>query len=185
MNNRVGHKWRSLACALLAAASLAAGAHGQVAPAAVRGNETIAVGGMISGFEVGYGKQKLGGAGVYADADWNWHYGVEGEARWLWLHNQANIQTETYLIGPRISLNAIGKYRPYVKVLLGDGHFNFPYNYGTGNYFVVAPGGGIDYRINRSFRIRLIDFEYQYWPQFSFGPMSSYGISMGLRYRIR
>jgi hypothetical protein len=33
-------------------------------------------------------------------------------------------------------------------------------------------------------RLRLIDGEYQYWPQFTFGPLSSYGISAGLRIRV-
>jgi hypothetical protein len=32
--------------------------------------------------------------------------------------------------------------------------------------------------------LRLADGEYQYWLEFTFGPMSSYGISTGLRIRV-
>ena len=71
-----------------------------------------------------------------------------------------------------------------MKALAGVGEFNFPYNYATGSYLVVAPGGGLDYRINRLIRIRVADFEYQLWPQFTYGSMSSFGVSTGIRVRI-
>jgi len=69
-------------------------------------------------------------------------------------------------------------------VLVGFGLFNFPYNFAHGSYLVVAPGGGVDFRLNRRFRVRLVDFEYQIWPQFTYGAMSSVGVSAGIRYRI-
>jgi hypothetical protein len=70
-----------------------------------------------------------------------------------------------------------------VKGLAGIGKFNFPYNYAKGRYFVIAGGGGLDYRINPRLSVRG-DFEYQYWPQFTFGPMSSGGASISLRYLV-
>ncbi len=72
-----------------------------------------------------------------------------------------------------------------MKLLVGNGNFYFPYNYAKGSYFVLAPGAGIDMQVGHSkFILRLIDVEYQDWPQFSFGPMHSYGVSTGISYRF-
>jgi hypothetical protein len=32
--------------------------------------------------------------------------------------------------------------------------------------------------------LRLADVEYQFWPQFTYGSMTSAGVSVGLRYNI-
>jgi hypothetical protein len=42
----------------------------------------------------------------------------------------------------------------------------------------------VDFRINHGICVRLADFEYQIWPQFTYGSMSSVGISAGIRFRI-
>jgi hypothetical protein len=131
----------------------------QVEQSAVGGDELMSVGGVGSLFHNNYGQRTLGGAGVFVD-------------------------DTTYLIGPRYSFNGYRRFRPYVKGLVGDGEFNFPYNYGHGSYLVVAPGGGVDFRVNRRLRLRLADFEYQYWPNFSFGALTNYGVSAGLKIRI-
>jgi hypothetical protein len=47
----------------------------------------------------------------------------------------------------------------------------------------VAPGGGIDYCLGPRWSVR-VDGEYQYWPQFTFGAMSSAGVTVGFRYLI-
>ena len=44
-------------------------------------------------------------------------------------------------------------------------------------------GGGADYRLSSRWGARA-DFEYQYWPQFTFGSMSSGGVTLGLRYLL-
>lgn len=161
--------------------------HAQSPESAVGGNEGLAVGGGVSATRLQYGQHWLGGGVVFVDANWNWHYGIEGEANWAVLHQQSSTHAETYLIGPRYQFRGIGDYRfrPYAKFLMGDGEFNFPYNYAHGSYFVIAPGGGVDYRVNSRFRIRLADVEYQYWPGFTFGSMSNVSVSVGVRYRIR
>jgi hypothetical protein len=72
----------------------------------------------------------------------------------------------------------------YGKGMVGIGQFNFPYNYAKGTYLVIAPGGGVDYRWTRRMTVRLADVEYQIWPQFTYGSMTSAGVSVGLRYNI-
>jgi hypothetical protein len=156
--------------------------HAQVAESAVGGEQRISVGGFVSGFHLDYGKRTLGGAGIYVDADLNPHLGIEGEARWMFLHQENQTKFTTYLGGPRYQFSSIGRLRPYVKALAGEAMFQFPYKYATGNYFIVSPGAGVDYRLNHRIRLRLADFEYQYWPNFTYGSMSTYGVSCGVSY---
>jgi hypothetical protein len=157
-------------------------ASGQAAESADAGRALVSVGVAASGFTLGYGDRKIIGLAAWVDADTIRRFGVEGELRRLEYHQRANVHAETYLAGLRYHLN-YGRMQPYIKVLGGDGHFNFPYNFGTGNYFVIAGGGGLDYRLNRRWAARG-DFEYQEWPQFTFGAMNSIGATVGIRYRI-
>jgi hypothetical protein len=162
---------------------LATMCQGQAKYAGTGPGSLVTIGATASGFQSSYGHRYLGGVGGYVDANLTWRFGIEGEARFLRYHAQADTYETTYLIGPRVSF---GKHRlnPYAKVLVGLGRFNFPYDYGYGSYFVVAPGAGVDLRLNRRVRLRLIDFEYQEWPQFSFGAIQPYGISAGVSFSV-
>uniref|UniRef100_E6QLM4 Outer membrane protein beta-barrel domain-containing protein n=1 Tax=mine drainage metagenome TaxID=410659 RepID=E6QLM4_9ZZZZ len=178
---------RSLVSALLVvfACASAQKAYGQVKESADAGGLVVSVGGFFSYYSVGYGPHRLAGFGGFVDAEPKGRPGVEAEIRDLNLLKPSdNVHVTTYLIGPRYGFHQIGRFQPYVKVLLGDGEFNFPYNYAHGSYFVTAPGGGVDYHLNRRVSLRLADVEYQDWPQFTFGNMSSFGVSTGLRIRI-
>jgi hypothetical protein len=123
------------------------------------------------------------GISGFIDADTKRHFGIEGEARWLVFNQTYNVHATTYSIGPRYYMT-FGRFQPYAKGLIGLGEFNFPYNDGRGSYLVAAAGGGIDCRLNRRIRLRIVDFEYQYWPEFIYNPMTSYGISSGIRVSI-
>jgi hypothetical protein len=157
-------------------------AWGQVAESANAGGVTLSVGGGVSGYYLQYGQIKNIGFTGFVDADSIRRFGIETEGRWLEYHSTADVHVETYLAGGRYHFN-IGRWQPYAKGLCGLGRFHFPYNYADGSYFVVAPGGGVDYRLNRHWSVR-VDGEYQYWPQFTFGAMSSGGLSVGARYFI-
>jgi hypothetical protein len=144
----------------------------------------INVGATVSGFESDYGKQKLGGGALFVDANLYRKIGVEFEGRRLQYNNDEDLRESTYLVGPKYSFKG-HRLRPYAKFLVGRGHINFPFNYATGSYFAMAPGGGLDYRVGRSrLSIRVIDFEYQIWPQFTFGPLHPYGANVGLSYQV-
>ncbi|MDR3727598.1 MAG: outer membrane beta-barrel protein [Terracidiphilus sp.] len=155
----------------------------QVIPSADAGGLTLSAGVTGSGYTLQYGERKMLGITGFVDLDTRRHLGIEGEARWLVFHQTADVHATTYAIGPRYHLNK-GRFQPYAKALVGIGQFNFPYNYASGNYLVVAPGAGVDYRLNNRIRLRLADFEYQYWPQFTYGAMTSVGVSTGIRVRI-
>ena len=158
------------------------GASAQAVESAEAGRATMSVGMAVSGFTLGYGERKILGLTAWVDADTIRRLGIEGEVRRLDYHQVANVHAETYLGGVRYHFNR-GRMQPYVKALGGLGHFNFPYNFATGNYLVVAGGGGVDYYLNRRWAARA-DFEYQDWPQFTFGAMNSVGATIGVRYRI-
>jgi hypothetical protein len=158
-------------------------ASGQVVPEGDAGGYNLTVGATASGDYLKYGARKMLGVAAIADLDTKRRIGFEGEAQWLMFHQTANVHTTTYLIGPRYHLT-FGRLQPYTKGLVGFGQFNYSYNLGHDTDLVIAPGGGIDFRITRRIRVRLADFEYQYWPLFHYGGLSSFGVSSGIRVRI-
>ena len=167
---------------LLGLSQIPAWVSAQVVESGNEGRFRLYAGAGGSGYYVEYGERKLLGISGWVDADTARHFGIEAEGRWLEYHQTANVHVETYLAGLRYHRTA-GRFQPYAKALAGFGDFNFPYDYAYGRYFVVAPGGGVDYRLNHRWAVRA-DFEYQLWPQFTFGSMSSAGGTAGIRYRI-
>jgi hypothetical protein len=158
---------------------------GQASYTATGPGTYVSVGATFSAFNSDYGKRLIGGESLYVDANLYRRYGVEAEARRFNVHADPDGASErTYLVGPKISFLKRG-YRPYAKLLVGRGEFNFPYNYAQGSYFVAAPGGGVDFRVKHSkFSLRMVDFEYQMWPQFTFGALHPYGVSAGISYQV-
>jgi len=159
------------------------GAHAQAVPSAYQSGWTVSVGAAASGGTLQYGDEKLWGVSAFLDAENLHSFGVEGEARWLVFHQTNQEHATTFLIGPTYSFQR-GRFRAYGKGMVGLGLFNYPYNLGSDDDLVYAPGGGVDFRLNRRVSLRAADFEYQIWPQFHYGQMSSALISAGIRVRI-
>lgn len=155
----------------------------QALPTATAPGAYISVGTTYSLFDSGYGQQKVIGTGIYTDINPARPVGIEAEGRWLKQSQSPNIRQSTYLIGPRVQFRR-GPYTPYVKTLVGLSHFEFPYDMARGRYFVIAPGAGVDLMLGNDLKIRLIDVEFQQWPQFTFGTINPYGISFGVSYRV-
>ena len=155
----------------------------QALPTATAPGAYISVGTTYSFFESGYGQQKVQGGGIYVDINPLRAAGLEAEGRWLKQGESPNVEESTYLIGPRVQFRR-GPYSPYVKTLVGLSHFEFPYDMARGRYFVIAPGAGVDLMLGNDLKIRLIDVEYQQWPQFTFGTINPYGLSFGVSYRV-
>jgi hypothetical protein len=178
-------RWILSAAAFLV---LAIVCQGQAKYAGTGPGSLVTVGATLSGYQIDYGHRDLGGFTAYVDANVTWRLGVEGEARFLRYHQQADTNETTYLVGPRLSFGK-SRWNPYMKGLVGMGRLNFPYNYGYGTYFAVAAGGGVDLRLTRRMWWRVIDAEYQDWPQFtvggpSLGALHPYGISSGISFSI-
>lgn len=144
----------------------------------------IAVGATGSAFNSDFGKRLIVGGTLYLDANLYRRVGVEVEARTLRFRNDTGLRETTYLVGPRVTAFR-GNLRPYAKILVGRGHFRFPYGDAHGSYYVAAPGAGIDYRLPRTRVIfRVVDFECQLWPGFAFGALHPYGVSSGFSIRL-
>ena len=196
-----------LAVFLLSGMTCAAIPAGAQAVEAARARRlTLTAGGTISGFNPDYadpaydGTNFLFGGGAYVDLHLSHWVQIEAEGRWLRIPTfiDSNENQSNYLIGPRVPIKQFGKFETYGKVLIGLARMTFPaqnpFNYTTGRFTDLAFGGTVDYKLNRRWSIRAIDFEYQDWPKFipkdptvANSPSTSlqpYGISVGVGYRI-
>lgn len=163
----------------------------QAAPSAYGGPPLFTVGGTFSYFDTNYAGNRMMGPGAFID--WSpptsWHVGLEGEGRWLIWNGANSFSQYNYLAGPRYQFPQGKRLRPYAKLLVGGGEINFPYQLAHGSYFVIAPGGGVDYPLSWRLRVRA-DYEFQIWPQGLGIPggtnsaLKPNGVSVGIGYRI-
>ena len=145
-------RWRrGWLCFAAAHFALASGhpAFTQALPTGTGPGAYATAGGTFSEFQADYGRRTISGASIYVDSNLDWRYGIETEARRMAYPDFGERQS-TLLAGPRWSFRPKG-FVPYVKLLAGGGRFDFPYGYGTGNYFAVAPGAGIDLSLGEGF----------------------------------
>jgi hypothetical protein len=158
----------------------------QVVPSAMGNVPTLYVGGMFSFGQPDYAgngiaeasPQKLYGFGAYADYRLSRWIQFEGEARWSRMNEYLAINQDTYLVGLREPVYNKGRFIPYGKILAGIGK-----SIGLDKTAsVYALGGGVDYQRSNRLRIRLFDFEYQRWSVHP--PLHPYQTSIGLSYRM-
>ena len=157
--------------------------HAQAQPAASGPGSYITVGTGYSQFRNPYGQRQQGGRTIYVDINPTWRYGLEAEGRWLNMNADEGVTLTNYFAGVRVTALP-GRISPYGKLLVGAGHIQYPFNYATGTYFTYVPGGGLDLKLNDRITIRAVDFEYQMWQKFEFGPYRPYGISVGVSFRV-
>lgn len=162
---------------------LVAGAQGQTVPDGDAGRLRVSAGVEGSGVYLQYGVRTMGGVTGFVDLDAQNSFGVEMEGRWVELNQRANVHTETYSVGPRYH-HSFGNLQAYGKGMVGFGDFNFPYDLARGRFLVATAGGGLDVKLRRRLYVRVADVEYQCWPQFTYGAMSSFVVSAGLRVQV-
>lgn len=125
---------------------------------------------------------RLYGVGAYVDVHFSRWVQVEAEGHWLRFnpaYEPPNTEN-TYLIGPRIPIGTFHRVTPYGKFLVGLGNGGFL----SGSTFVMAYGGGVDYRLSRRLTLRAVDFEYEQWHVNSAITLQPYGGSVGISYKI-
>jgi hypothetical protein len=154
---------------------------GQVSPAGLE-RAHVVVGAFGSGFSPDYGPTYLFGFGGFVDLNLRGHLGAEGELRFLRFNQTYDVHEDNYELGVRYRWR-FRRWEPYGKFLIGNGQFNFPFNYGHGGYLMLVPGAGLDIHYRR-FTIRAIDYEYQHWTNFQNGSLSPNGFSTGIAYRV-
>ena len=178
---------RTLTFALSFLAGLCAttGVGAQALATATGPGSYVAVGGGVSGFETDYGHNRIGGGFAYIDVNPHWRVGLEGEGRFLRLHANEQVTESNYLGGVRIVVwPHPRRWAPYAKFLAGAGKITLPYGYAHGGFLTYAPGAGLDVALTDRIAVRAVDFEYQHWPQFTYGALSPYGVSAGVSLRL-
>ena len=161
--------------------SLSAFLQGQVV-AAGHGGAHLVGGGFFSDYSPDYVTNRLYGVGCFVDFDLRGHLGLEGEMRFLRFNQLFDVHQDNYEIGPTFRWR-LRRWEPYGKFMVGNGQFNFPFDFGHGGYLILAPGAGLDIHYHR-FTIRAVDYEYQRWINFQNSTLSPNGISSGIAYRI-
>jgi len=176
-------------------------ARAQVVPSAFAKGMSLTAGGEASAFQpdyTGFGvparapfSQYLYGIGTYVDLKVTPRIQFEGEGRWLRFRQVDGIYEDNYLIGPRLPIYRLHFWHatPYAKILIGYGKLNFENGNGWGRYTQLAYGGGLDIKMSKRINLRLPDFEYQQWLNWTEGTGKSnnlfpYGVSVGVSYRI-
>jgi len=171
----------------------------QSLPAAFRGQLSVTVGAFGSAAQPDYnpdtgtveaGPQRLYGVGTYVDVKLSRWIQLEGEGKWMRFNQykgtfqqSPGLYQDSYLAGPRIPFQ-FGRFMPYGKVLVGVGRM--PDAYLGSSVFAVAYGGGLDYRLSKRFKLRVVDFEYQQWnaTDSASTTLHPYGASIGLGYKV-
>jgi hypothetical protein len=192
---------RSVTSLLFLVLAAGASSYAQVVPSAYARGLAIAAGGEASVFQpdyTGYGVPQaaplrgyLIGIGTFVDVKFTPWVQIEGEGRWLRFNQFGGVYEDNYLVGPRLPIYKLRFWRatPYAKVLIGYGRLNFENGTGWGRYTALAYGGGLDMKLTKRIDLRLPDFEYQQWLDWSEGTPKTYnllpyGLNAGISYQV-
>jgi len=176
----------------LVAALFVVPAHAQVVPAAYSSPRSLWVGAEYSNISASFpyqSDQRLQGGGAFVDYNLSRHLGLEFDARFLPSGGFQGSTESSYLVGPKGFFLERGRFRPYGKMLVGDGKIHYPFAIGDASYLALAPGAGASYRIDRRWMLR-IDYEYQLWlnsPGYANEPnhvLTPNGFYLGFAYRV-
>ena len=72
---------------------------------------------------------------------------------------------------------------PYAKLMYGRGVYNFHNSVANIAYNVFTVGGGVDWRVLRSWNVRA-DYEYQTWPGFPLDTLHPQIVTIGIAYHF-
>ena len=108
----------------------------------------------------GTGCHGLGLNLAYNLNDWLGGVGDFGICRETGLPSGVSAHDFNYLFGPRITYRNFGRWNPFAQALFGGQHLGT--NAGTANSFAMTLGGGMDYKYNDRFSLRVIQVEYLY-----------------------
>lgn len=183
--------WRTgLAMAgILAAAAVA---YGQSEASAFGAGQSLWIGGEYTNLQAGFpidSSVRVSGIGVFGDYNWNHRIGLEARARFLNFGSWHGETEQDYLVGPRYTFLHSSKWLPYADFKVGLVKIQYPFSMGNGTSFTMAPGGGVERRLNRRWSVRAA-YEYQILsnsPNFTNEPkfgIKPNGFSGGISYRL-
>lgn len=163
--------------------------HGQAVSPVTPKVASVGIGGYFSYGQTDYGQYHSFGPGAYGDFNYELRHGIgvgaEAEARFLDFHKKSGVYEQNFLIGPRLTYELGSRWIPYGKFLVGGSRFHYPtfISNKVYDYTTFAYGGGLDFKLDRHFTLRPVDFEYQHW---DFPPtgLTPWVYSAGVSYRI-
>jgi hypothetical protein len=165
--------------------------HAQATPAATRGGMAQVGAGYTFSNEDEYPGKHLQGASIYGTFDLNNHLGIEGDVHMASVFKSYfNYKETSYDAGLRWAEH-YRKFSPYAKGLVGFGHSSavtpqqIVGGSTPGSYFLFGLGGGLDYSLSDKFNVRVVDFEYQRWPNFPPHGLTPPLFTFGVAYRLR
>ncbi len=172
---------------LFACVTVAAAAHAQALPSATSSGVSYQAGGGISFGQPDYADDVIKGVTVFGNMDFHSGLGLVLEYHNLELVTPQDIGEASIVGGIRYGRRYKGKFYPYIKATAGVGTLQFEQGtYATTtsyNYKIYAVGGGVEYHTDGHLMLRLVDFEYQDWPNFQPNGLDPYVITIGAGYR--
>ncbi len=193
-------------CLVALSVSLSATLSAQIRPSAEGGSGGSAqIGAEISTFNPDYGclhssaftcwNNQLIGIAPFMDTRRMFpRTGIEAQARFLHWRGPGSLTESSYMVGPRIGLYRFKEISINAKLMAGRASLTVPKGaQGAGSYFAFAPGGLVEYRLNRRMFLRG-DYEYQFWPTFKgihtattdgTGALTPNGLSIGVSYALQ
>ncbi|HUA97162.1 MAG TPA: outer membrane beta-barrel protein [Terracidiphilus sp.] len=189
---RSGGLKRIFCTLIVAVVFIAAPLPAQVVPSAFGPARSLWAGAEYSNLHAGFpyqSDQRLWGIGVFSDYHLNTRIDVEAEARFLRFNSFYGESEDNYLAGPRYLAGTFRRFQPYAQFLVGLAEMRYPFKIGSRQYFALAPGGGVNYRVGRRWTARA-EYEYQLWPgspDYSNEPaheITPNGFHIGLAYRL-
>jgi opacity protein-like surface antigen len=181
--NRITHRLRRLAAAAVLAILSASAAHAQIRETASRAGDLQLGGGFVfASSNYNFAPIHLTGGAFYTTFDMRNHWGGEFNLRQNNSTAGNSVYERTYQIGPRIFLHR-GPMIPYAKVLIGRGVYNFPNGVANVAYNMYTFGGGSDFDLRRSLKLR-VDYEYQTWMGFPIADLHPSVFTVGVAYHF-
>jgi opacity protein-like surface antigen len=181
--NRITHRLRRLAAAVALAILCTCAAHAQIRETASRAGDLQLGGGFVfASSNYNFAPIRLTGGAFYTTFDMRNHWGGEFNLRQNNSTAGNSVYERTYQIGPRIFL-ARGPMIPYAKVLIGRGVYNFPNGVANVAYNMYTFGGGSDFDLRRSLKLR-VDYEYQTWLGFPIADLHPSVFTVGVAYHF-
>jgi len=135
-----------------------------------------------------YSPKNAEGIAFWGDADFT-HYksiliGAEVEVHLGGIITPDDIGENSYLVGPRFSYRK-RRFTGYGKLLVGRATISSQLLNLSSSYNVLpAFGGGLEFRANRKWNIRVLDVEMQQWPNFEPHTLSPISAVVGVSYSI-
>jgi opacity protein-like surface antigen len=115
------------------------------------------VGGDYANFKAGFpidSNTRLQGIGAFATYTRNHWLGFDANVRFFNFGGWNGQTQQDYLLGPRYTFLHSDKYHPFASFEAGMVKIQYPFGMGTGTSFALAPGGGLDYHLNRKWSVR-------------------------------